>query len=67
MKEHVVLVARLRARLADRERQVRELSDELRRLKDAQETPERHLGAVQAGRKHSIWDWLRSHVAAGDL
>ena len=40
--EHVVLTARLRARLADQERQLRELSDELSRLRDAQGTPERH-------------------------
>ena len=65
--EHVVLTARLRARLADQERHLRELSDELRRLRDAQGTPERHRGAGKAGSKHLVLDWLRSHVAGGAL
>jgi hypothetical protein len=65
--EHVVLTARLRARLADQERQLRELSGELRRLRDAHGTPERHHGAGKAGSKHPVMNWLRSHVAGGVL
>jgi len=65
--EHVVLTAHLRARLADQERQLRELSDELRRLRDAQGTPERHRGVGKARSKPPIIDWLWSHVAGGVL
>lgn len=65
--EHVVLTARLRARLADQERQLSELSDELRRLRDAQGTPERYHGAGKARHRHLVLDWLRSHVAGGAL
>ena len=65
--EHVVLTARLRARLANQERQLRELSDELRRLRGAQGTPERYHGAGKAGSKCPVMDWLRSHIAGGAL
>jgi hypothetical protein len=65
--EHVILTARLRARLTDQEREMRELSEELRRLRDAQVTPEQHRGVGKAGSKHPILDWLRSHVAGGAL
>jgi hypothetical protein len=65
--EHVALTDRLRARLADQDRQLRELSDELTRLRDAQGTPKRHRGAGKAGSKHPVMDWLRSHVAGGAL
>jgi hypothetical protein len=65
--EHVVLTARLRAQIADQERQLRQLSDELRRLRHAQETPERDKGAGKAGSRHPVLDWLRSHVAGGAL
>jgi hypothetical protein len=62
---HVVLTARMRARLTDQERQVRELSDELNRLRDAQGIPARHRRAENARSKHTIIDWLRSHLAGG--
>jgi hypothetical protein len=65
--EHVVLTARLRARIADQERQLRELSDELGRLRHAQGTPERDQGAGKAGSRHLVLDWLRSHVTGGAL
>jgi hypothetical protein len=65
--EHVVHTARLRARLADQERQLRELSDELRQLRDVQVTPERHREAEKVRSKHVVIDWLRSHLAGGVL
>jgi hypothetical protein len=64
--EHVVLTARLRARLAGQERQLRELSDELRRLQE-EGTPERHRRAGRAESRHLVLDWLRSHVVGGAL
>ena len=65
--EHVVLTARCRARVADQERQLRELSEELRRLRHTQGKPERYQGADKAGSRHLVLDWLRSLVAGGSL
>jgi hypothetical protein len=65
--EHVVLTARCRAHVAEQERQLRELSDELRRLRHAQGTPERYQGAGKAGSRHLVLDWLRSLVTGGAL